>query len=305
MMQFAKILRHGFCKKSIKHVVIISILSILSVTCLVFINKCYGLFYDSLVDKDPVLTVKYLIYYSILLLITALCDAEIRCNKRFFTIHFRDKIYNFYNTDVLDDTKSQYSCQRMSQDLLQFPWQFIDLFATFFHSILLIPSFLYLIIIGGVSFGVIFFCILVAILCSFLGQIIGKPVVNLQYKQESLEAKLRRELIEEIPLLKKNKSLPNLDPISRNYYLMSRKERWLMYFKNTYERLSKCIPYAILIPKYLTSKITLGTMVQSGTALSKLITEISFFVSNIDKIVEFKATINRIYELDNIKKDLK
>jgi ABC-type uncharacterized transport system fused permease/ATPase subunit len=301
LKNISEILRLGASKKAMKYVAIISLLSIFSVICLVLMNKIYGSFYDALVQKNYPNAMKYLICHLTVMALIAISDGELKCNQRFFTLHFREKIYNFYNIDVLDDKKSEYSCQRMSQDLLQFPWQFIELFALFFHSILLIPSFLYLTITGGIGVSAILGCIILAIASSLISRIIGKPVVALQYKQESLEARLRRELIQELE--KNNKTLPNLKDITINYASMSRKERWLTYFKNGYDRVAKCIPYFILVPKYFGGQITLGTMVQSGTALSKLITEISFFVSNVDKIVEFRATVNRVSEINEIKKE--
>lgn len=298
-----EILKRGMSKNAIKYIIIVSLLSILSVSMLVAMNKIYGNFYDALATKNPANAIKYLICHLVIMTLMAICEAEIKCNQRYFTLNFRQKLYNFYGSDVLDDAKSEYSCQRMSQDLVQFPWQFITLYSLFINSILLIPSFLYLAISGGVSIVAIGFCVLISIVSSFLGKKIGKPVVSLEYKQESLEAKLRRDLISELG--KDKKSLPTIDEVSANYYAMSRKERWLTYFKNSYERIAKSIPYAILLPKYLADKISLGNMVQAGTALSKLIEQVSFFVSNIDKIVEFKATTRRVEEINMIKNNQK
>ncbi|QED23896.1 SbmA/BacA-like family transporter [Candidatus Deianiraea vastatrix] len=302
MTKIFTILKHGMSKNAKIQMTFVIFLSIMAVACLVCMNCVYGWFYDSLVNKNSQKVIANIALYFALMITLGLTEAEMHYRKRMFTSYFRKTIYNYYNIYVLNEEKCKFSCQRMSQDLLQFGTQFINLFALLLHSILLIPSFLYVLITLKIGYLTLAICIIVTILASIISKKIGHPVVKLQYNQESLEGGLRRDLIDQTKLTR-NKTLPDISSVLQNYVKMSKKERLLMYFKNTYDKISHAIPYTFLVPRYIAAKITLGQMVQMGTGLSKLLTEISFIVNNIDKIVEFDATVARVKELDEIRQN--
>jgi len=277
---------------------IITIITVFVVSLLI-INKCHSWFYDSLVGKNLLLSINYIILYICLMFFGSICESELQYQKRIFSIKTRINLYNYYNTDVLDDQLCPLSCQRMSQDISQFGMQFIHLFSLLFQSILILPSFI-IVLSNIINPMIVLGAVVYAFLLSILGRRIGKPVVQLQYTQESIEGHLRRDLITELHK-KKDKILPSLTEVSANFIKFSKKERILMYIKNCSDRISHSIPYIVMMPYYFMGIITLGVMVQGGIALSKIITEMNFFVNNIDKIVEFKATTQRIMELNDIK----
>lgn len=273
----------------------IVILIIISVASYVTMNKCYGWFYDALVSRDGKSATYMILIYILCMSTIAVCDSELYYRKRLFSIESRIRIYEYYGVDALDENKCKLSCQRMSQDVAQFGWQFINLFSSLLHSALLLPAFCF-VVMNLVNPFVALGAIGYSILCSVLSRKVGNPVAKLQYAQESAEGTLRRELIKQIAL--EEKILPSLNDPIRTMLELSTAERWLQYFKHGYDRLSHVVPYAIMMPYYFFFHISVGTMVQAGTGLSRIITEVSFFVNNIDKVAEFQATIRRIKELD-------
>lgn len=302
LQEIWKIFKNSLSKDVKKDFILIIILVFVSIGCLIIMNKCHEVFYNALVEKNARIAVIYLSLYTAAMTLLAITEAEIYYRKRLFTINSRNTLYKHYGINSLDEEISKFSCQRMSQDLLQFGSQFINLFTLMLHAILLVPSFFY-ILSGLINPLIIMGVVAISVIFSYISKRIGNPVTKLQYAQESMEGGLRRELIHELQKDKKSRSLPNIQALVENYINMSKIERWLIYFQKIYDRISHTIPYCILLPIYLAGTITLGAMVRIGGGMSKLITEVSFFIANIDKIVEFNATCQRIYELDKSHKD--
>lgn len=288
-------------KRFVLCLIFLIFLVLVSVVCQILTNKCYGWFYDALVSHDSKSGIYFISIYSVLMLLVAILDSELHYQKRIFSVESRLAIYNYYGTDVLDEDRCQFSCQRMSQDVLQFGWQFVNLFVIFLHSVLILPAFVY-VLVGIINPWIVFFIIIYTIIGSIISLKLSKPVIKLQYDQESLEGGLRRRLIEQIENKKSQKILPDITLSTNNFIKLSKKERIMMYCKNIYDRGGHFLPYLFILPYYFSGLLGLGKVVQAGTALVKIITEISFFVNNIDKISEFKATSKRLVELDIAKK---
>ncbi len=297
MRHFWLIIGNCTSRKVLWILAIISILTILSVIALAMMSMCYKWFYDALVAKDLAGSIKYILIYSSVMFLIAMCEAELHYRKRVFTFAVRANLYYHYNIHALDEARCQFSCQKMSQDLLQFGEQLINLFTALLHSLILIPAFIY-IISPIITWKVILICCAISVIFSYISKLLGKPVVKYRYNQESLEGGLRRRLIEQIEKPRGEKILPDISYSQENFLKMALRERFLMYMKNIYDRMAHCIPYIVTMPKYFGGKMTLGEMVQTGTGLSKLITEISFFINYIDKIVEIMATVQRIKDLE-------
>lgn len=297
MQYFWLILRNGFSRSTFWCTIVIVLLVIISVISIILTNMCYKWFYDSLVAKDLTSSVRYILIYSGILVVGAICESEIHYRKRLFTMLMRVNLYHYYSVHALDEERCPFSCQKMSQDLFQFGNQLITIFTELLHSVLLIPSFLY-ILYQGIGIWVILLCCFISLIFSYISKLVGKPVVRYQYNQESLEGALRRRLIEQIEKPRKDQILPDISYSQNNFVLLIKYERILIYLKKIYDRIAHSIPYVITMPKYFAGKMTLGSMVQTGTALSRLITEVSFFINNIDKIVEITATLQRIKDLE-------
>ena len=90
------ILKFGLCRQSIREMIFILLLSIISVGCLLLMNRVYGWFYDGLVSRDYNTALVQLILYFISMVSLGISEAEMHYRKRIFTVNCRQTLYNYY-----------------------------------------------------------------------------------------------------------------------------------------------------------------------------------------------------------------
>ncbi len=156
-----------------------------------------------------------------------------------------------------------------------------------------IPGFLVWLVVGYAVVG------------TWLTHVIGRPLIDLDYRQEQVEADFRFSLArsriysEQIALLRgeqaENFRLWGLfQAIIGNYIGIIYRRIKLGSFTLSYSQLSVVFPYILAAPSYFLKKITLGQFQQTADAFSSVQSALSFFINSYTTLASYKANTNRL-----------
>lgn len=156
-----------------------------------------------------------------------------------------------------------------------------------------VPGFLVWLVIGYAVVG------------TWLTHLIGRPLIDLDFRQEKVEADFRFSLArsriysEQIALLRGEKA-ENLrlwglfQAIAANYIGIVYRRIKLGSFTLSYNQLSVVFPYILAAPSYFLKKITLGQFQQTANAFSSVQSALSFFIDSYTTLASYKANTNRL-----------
>ena len=144
-----------------------------------------------------------------------------------------------------------------------------------------------------------------AVIGTWLTHLIGRPLIGLDFRQESVEANFRfslarlREYGEQVALLRGEKAeTARLDhsfaEVVRNYLQILSRQMKLTTFTAGYSQLSVIFPYVLAAPSYFLGRITLGQFQQTASAFSQVQSAMSFFISAYTTLAAFKANTDRL-----------
>lgn len=128
-----------------------------------------------------------------------------------------------------------------------------------------------------------------SILSTFIAQYIGYPLIKLNYKTQQAEATYRNTLTK-ISFTKCVKIQINL----------ARKIKHLEYFQSLYGQLGVIIPLVIIAPKYFTTAMTLGTLMQANSIMSTLTENSSYGINVFKSFNKLLSCRKRLKEIDLI-----
>ena len=144
-----------------------------------------------------------------------------------------------------------------------------------------------------------------AVVGTWLTHLIGRPLIGLDFRQESVEANFRfdlarlREYGEQVALLRGEKAeVARLDrsfsEVVANFLQILSRRMKLTTFTAGYSQLSVIFPYVLAAPSYFLGKITLGQFQQTAGAFSQVQSAMSFFISAYTTLAAFKANVDRL-----------
>jgi len=230
-------------------------------------------------------------------------------------------INDTYYHVMLDKGKLDNPDQRISEDLSTFPSLSLNLFLSFFEQILTLFSFAFVLwtISSGIPlkiFGhtfkihgyLVWAAFLYAMFGTFIVVKIGKPLIDLNFKQQHYEANFRYSLIrlqdkrEEIAIFggikPEVKTLKDsFSFIKSNYYSIIIRSIYINFSYTYFINLSQIIPLIAAAPMYFTGIITLGVVMQVQRAFEEVRSSFSVIASNFSTIAEWRASGNRLLEL--------
>lgn len=135
---------------------------------------------------------------------------------------------------------------------------------------------------------------------------LGKPLINLNYKQLDMEASFRAELIhvrensESIALAHregrfKTRINQRIDALTANYRRLVGVNRNLGFFTTGYNYLIQLIPALIVAPMFISGELKeFGVITQSAMAFSTLLGALSLIVTQFQSISAFTAVTARL-----------
>ncbi|KAA2234830.1 ABC transporter ATP-binding protein/permease [Salinarimonas soli] len=144
-----------------------------------------------------------------------------------------------------------------------------------------------------------------AVVGTWLTHLIGRPLIDLDFRQEKVEADFRfslarlREYSEQIALLRGERAeTARLDHSFRrivdNFVQILSRNMKLTTFTAGYAQTSVVFPYILAAPSYFLGKITLGQFQQTASAFARVESALSFFITAYTTLAAFKATVDRL-----------
>ncbi|MGE3246222.1 MAG: ABC transporter ATP-binding protein/permease, partial [Beijerinckiaceae bacterium] len=158
------------------------------------------------------------------------------------------------------------------------------------------------IIVPGLPFWV---AIVYSVFGTWITHKIGKPLVNLQFRQERYEADFRfslarlREYGEQVALLRGETAerailFGHFRELIANFFRIVFRTLKLTTFTSFYGQISPILPYVIVAPYYFLNKVTLGQMTQTAGAFGNVANALNFFVDRYQSLAVFKAVVDRL-----------
>lgn len=184
--------------------------------------------------------------------------------------------------------------QRVQEDCAHYPWYAITLSVGLLRNALVLAVFIGIIIhqVGILYVGLPIVYVLVG---TFIAYKLAKPLINLNYLNQCLEAKLRRFLI-----TYKNKQLSlstTYAEVFDNNHQLFKTTKVLAYFQSFYNQVTVIIPYVLMFSLYFSSKITFGVFMQVASSMAHIIDSMSYFINSFNDINNFLSCRKRLVEL--------
>jgi putative ATP-binding cassette transporter len=240
-------------------------------------------YWQALVDKKFYLWLWYVGQFSVIALISCFIAGMSSYISNIVGLHYRT---GFTKKGLqLDYTKIEGGNQRVQQDCNDYPQLLIQLILGLGRSIIMIGVF---VIVIAYQLPVQYFIlpIVYTVIGTYLAAKISKPLINLNYINQVVEAKFRQIL---------NKI--NYIEVHKNNRLLYKNLKYLNYFQSFFNQITIIIPHIMLLFVYFSGKITFGIFMQVASSMNELISNMSYFINSFDVINRFISCRKRLKEL--------
>ncbi len=211
---------------------------------------------------------------------------------------------------------------RIANDILIFLQKTHDLGYNLLGSLIALTSFAYILwgissaaplIVFGVNLtfpGYLFWIAIVyAGAGTLIAHLVGYPLIRLNFNQQRYESDYRFAIVrvwdhaEPVALMRgeaiERKVLGNrFTALVRNWTALILRQTGLTGFVTGYGQMSLIFPVIIASPAYFTGAFTLGTMMQASFAFQRVDLAFAFFLHSYARIAEWKASMDRVAQLD-------
>lgn len=178
--------------------------------------------------------------------------------------------------------------QRIQEDCKEYPWLKIQLIKSISMNICYVFFYIWLI---NKQAGILYLIIptLYAIVGTFCGFKIARPLIALNYINQVAEAAFRRKL-----------SRTKYAEAHRNNANLYKKLKHLSYFQYFFNQISVIFPYLLISTLYFSGKIVFGVAIQVASAIAHFVESLSILVNSFSDINKFLACRKRLKELEII-----
>jgi putative ATP-binding cassette transporter len=294
----------------------------------VLLSKWYNLFYNSLQDKD------YAAFWSLLMRFSWLAGLfivaavyQIYLNQM-LQISWRRWLTERYLGAWLTDGayyrmqltagETDNPDQRIAEDLRLFVTGALSLSIGGMRAVVTLVSFVAILWglsgsitlpIGGGSVTVpgymVWAAVIYAIAGTWLTNLIGRPLVRLNFNQQRYEADFRfnlvrfRENTEGVALYageadEMRTFRERFSFVVGNWWAIMRQQKRLTWFTSGYGQAAIIFPFLVAAPRYFRGEIQLGGLMQTSQAFGQVQDSLSFIVTSYTDIAEWRAVVLRL-----------
>ena len=306
---------------------VVVVLNLFIVYINVLLSKWYNLFYNSLQDKDFAAFGSLLLRFSWLAgLFIVAAVYQIYLNQM-LQIRWRrwltDRYLGAWLADgayyrmQLTSGETDNPDQRIADDLRLFVTGALTLSIGGMRAVVTLVSFLGILwglsgsvtlpIGGGVTVPgyMVWAALLYAIAGTWLTNLIGRPLVRLNFNQQRYEADFRfslvrfRENTEGVALYggeadEMRSFRERFSAVVRNWWDIMRQQKRLTWFTAGYSQAAIIFPILVAAPRYFRGEIPLGALMQTSQAFGQVQDSLSFIVTSYTDIAEWRAVVLRL-----------
>jgi len=147
--------------------------------------------------------------------------------------------------------------------------------------------------------------LLYAIVGTWLTDLIGRPLVRLNFNQQRYEADFRfslvrfRENTEGVALYRGEPDelrgfRERFASVVANWWGIMRQRKRLTAFTSGYAQAAIIFPFVVAAPRYFRGEIPLGGLVQTASAFGQVQDALSYIVSSYTELAEWRAVVERL-----------
>ncbi|QDO96609.1 ABC transporter ATP-binding protein/permease [Ferrovibrio terrae] len=312
---------------------VIVILNLAGVGLSVWFNFWYNTFYTALQDKDYDTFKIQLLYFTAVafaFIIVAVYKQYLQLMlqirwRRWLTEHWLNDWLggkNYYHMQMLGlDTDNP--DQRISEDLRLFPAYSLTLTLGLLNAVVTLVSFLSILwtlsgpldfMLAGHEISIpgymVWAAFFYAAAGTWLTHLIGRPLVQINFDKQKLEADFRFHLVRvrehaEGIAFQRGETVERAGLGARfaqvfsNFYDLMRKTKQLTWFTSGYGQLALIFPFVVGAPRYFSGAIQLGGLMQIVSAFGQVQEALSYIINAYSEIAEWRAVIDRLTTFRN------
>jgi vitamin B12/bleomycin/antimicrobial peptide transport system ATP-binding/permease protein len=313
-------------------------LNLASVYMAVLFNKWNVGFYDSLQNKEQAAFWEALIKFGYLAAIAIVIAVYRFYLTQLLQLRWRTWLTNnyinrwladkaFYKMEVSrftghDDEPPDNPDQRIAEDLNMFTSDTVGLTMGLLNSVVTLVSFVGILWglsgdfgfnFNGRSYNIPGFMVWMAVAYALFGSVlthyIGRPQIDLNFRQQRYEADFRhhlvrvREFSESIAMDKgehaeKQQLGGRFTVLLGNYLTLIRAQKRLTWFNVFYGQAAVVFPFIVAAPRFFSNAIQLGQLMQISSAFGRVQDSLSWFVDSYQSLASWRATTDRIVSFE-------
>lgn len=240
-------------------------------------------FWQAVQNRDLHTFIWYIGYFSIAALIACYVGGKNQYLQSYTALVYR----RLYTIKALKKPKEvvEGQAQRIQADCLDYPMLTLSLVTGFVKNVVLLVTYI-TILIYQLGIYYLMFPIVYAIIGTYIASKLARPLIDLNYINQVVEAKFRQVL-----------SKMNYAKAHRNNYNLFKITKSLAYFQYFYNQITVIVPYIILAPLYFSLKITFGIFMQCASSMNSVIDCMSYFINSFNDINKYLSCKKRLKEL--------
>ena len=302
----------------------------------VMFNEWNRRFYDSIQNKNEAVFWHEIIFFSILAVFYILNFVARAVVSPYLRLRWRRWLTNHYLAHWLHG-RGYYRIelqrtvdnadQRIAEDLRYLGEYTMSLLLGLLGSVATLVSFIFILweLSGPLSLKSIgidatipgymaWVALIYAFVGTFLANLVGRRLINLNFLRQSYEANFRfslvrvRENAEGIALYNgEQRETDQLNvrfaDIFRNGWQVLFTQAQLAFYQSGYAQLAIIFPYVVTAPRFFAGVITFGVMTQTASAFGQVQSALSFFIDNYTSLAELRAVMDRLKGLQHATDD--
>ena len=292
----------------------------------VLLNKWNNAFYNSLQDKDYAAFVSQLFKFTYLAAAYIVAAVYQLYLNQMLQIRWRRWLTDRYLTGWLKDTayyrmqlhatETDNPDQRIAEDLRLFVSTTLGLSLGFLRAIVTLVSFIAILWVLSGPFTIpwvnvtvpgymVWTALLYAIVGTWLTNLIGRPLIQLNFNQQRYEADFRyslvrfRENTEGVALYRGEADelrgfRDRFANVVLNWWGIMRQQKRLTSFTAGYSQVAIIFPFVVAAPRYFRGEFALGGLMQTASAFGQVQDALSYIISAYTDIAEWRAVVARL-----------